>query len=89
MIILEVCPHSLDWIMTCMWASQLLTIQTTDPTIEMTFDFRNTPGFIEVGKVEVVMFNCPQWGVGVNTIRLLQVGTVIGSANPPSPPVTP
>ena len=45
-----------------MWASRLLTINTTANTAEITFDFTATPDYTGVGKVEVVMFNCPEWG---------------------------
>ena len=52
-----------------MWASQLLTIQTTRSTT-VYFDFTDTPGYDRVERVEVVMFNCPQWGIGTTTIEL-------------------
>ena len=51
-----------------MWASQLLTINTMDPII---FDFTDTPGYDRVERVEVAMFNCPQWGRGITDIHLL------------------
>ena len=54
-----------------MWASQLLTVQTRLRTTEMTFDFSATPGYAGVSRVEMVMFNCPQWGIGVEHVRLL------------------
>ena len=44
-----------------MWASQLLTINTAANTAEITFDFTTTPDYTGVGRVEVVMFNCPEW----------------------------
>ena len=50
-----------------MWASQLLTINTT---AEITFDFTDTPGYTGVERVEVVMFNCPEWEISVKTIHL-------------------
>ena len=46
-----------------MWASQLLTMRTVASSTEITFDFTDTVG---VERVEVVMFNCPQWGIGVH-----------------------
>ena len=52
-----------------MWASQLLTIQNQES--QFTFDFTNTPDFQRVERVEVAMFNCPQWGIGVQTIMIL------------------
>ncbi len=30
-----------------MWASQLLTLNTTDPTTDITFDFETKPGYRE------------------------------------------
>ena len=55
-----------------MWASQLLTIQTAASSTDITFDFRNTPGFTVVERVEVMMFNCPQLGIGVQTVQALE-----------------
>ena len=56
------------------WASQLLTIQTTAEatSVDITFDFHDTPDFTTVERVEVVMFNCPQWGIGVETIAAIE-----------------
>ena len=54
-----------------MWASQLLTIQTTATSTDITFDFRDTPNFVRVERVEVVMFNCLQQGIGVQTIHVI------------------
>ncbi len=53
-----------------MWASQLLTINTDSPTTDITFDFQATPGYVGVQRVEVVMFNCPEWGISVDSITL-------------------
>ena len=49
-----------------MWASQLLTIQT----MQVTFDFTDTPGYDRIERVEVVMFNCSQWGIASTTFTL-------------------
>ena len=55
-----------------MWASELLTINTIYPTTDIVFNFRNTtPNYTGVERVEVVMFNCPEWGISVNEITLL------------------
>ena len=54
-----------------MWASQLLTINTKDPSTTVTFDFTDTPGYDGVQRVEVLMFNCLQWGIGSSFIFLL------------------
>ena len=53
-----------------MWASQLLTINTMDPNITIIFNFADTPGYDRVERVEVVMFNCPQWGIATTDIIL-------------------
>ena len=57
-----------------MWASQLLTIQTTASSIDITFDLR-TPKFMRVDRVEVVMFDCPQWGIGVESVSVRALET--------------
>ena len=54
-----------------MWASQLLTVQTTNQIRrEILSDFTGTPGYVGVGRVELAMFNCPKWGIGVQVIGL-------------------
>ena len=53
-----------------MWASQLLTINTTQSLTNVTFDFTDTPGYVGIQRVEVVMFNCPQWEIASTTIQL-------------------
>ena len=53
-----------------MWASQLLTINTTQSLANVTFNFTDTPGYDRIERVEVVMFNCPQWGIASTTINL-------------------
>ncbi len=55
-----------------MWASQLLTINTDSPTTDITFDFEAAPGYFGVRRVEVVMFNCPEWGISVDSITLYE-----------------
>ena len=54
-----------------MWASQLLTIQTGDASTDITFDFTDTHGYDRVERVEVVIFNCPQWGIASSAIIAL------------------
>ncbi len=65
-----------------MWASQLLTISRDSLTTDITFDFEATPGYVGVERVEVVMFNCPEWGISVDiiTIHGSTAATSIGSA---------
>ena len=54
-----------------MWASQLLTIEKFSASmIAIDFHFRNNPNFTRVDRVEVVMFNCPQWGIGVESVSV-------------------
>lgn len=44
----------------------------------ITFDFTNTPGYAGVvGRIEVVMFNCPDLGIGVQTIRVLPTASIM------------
>ncbi len=50
-----------------MWASQLLTLSSST---NITFDFQATRGYVGVERVEVVMFNCPEWGISVDSITL-------------------
>ena len=56
-----------------MWARQLLTLQRTTSTRALVLsDFTNTPGYVGVsGRLEVVMFNCPEKGISASTIRVL------------------
>ena len=51
-----------------MWASRLLTIRRANISTSVTFDFTDTPGYDRVERVEVVMFNCPQWGIASTDI---------------------
>ncbi len=68
-----------------MWASQLLTINTDSPTTDITFDFEATPGYVGVRRVEVVMFNCPEWGISVDSISLhgsTTIGNILATISP-------
>ena len=56
------------------WASGLLTLNTSANSTRITFNFPNTPAYGGVASVQVVMFNCPQWGIGTSSINIL--GTV-------------
>ena len=59
-----------------MWASQLLTLNTSTSSASITFDFtnptdRNGPtNYAGVSVFEVVMFNCPARGIGTNNVRV-------------------
>ena len=62
------------------WANQLFTLK--GPSIEITFDFTDVSDYTGVEKIEVVMFNCPQWRIGVDTISILESSTFFGSRHP-------
>ena len=66
-----------------MWASQLLTINTTANPANITFDFTAIPDYISaytgVAIVEMVMFNCPEWGISVRTINLHSATSITSS----------
>ena len=62
------------------WASQLLTMEVAaSPRVEITFGFHDTPTFT---RVEVLMFNCPQWELGVERIIITDQGAIIAEAKP-------
>ncbi len=63
-----------------MWASQLLTINTESNTTDIGFDFE-TPDYVGVERVEVVMFNCPEWGISVDIITLYGSTTIFPIGN--------
>ena len=55
-----------------MWASQLLTLEKFISYTFLISHFDNTPGFAGInGRVEVVMFNCPQWGISAQKITVI------------------
>lgn len=64
-----------------MWASQLLTLRSDfalpDPVIS--FDFTNTPGYTGVGRVEVILFNCPEYRITPTVINIRGASTLSGS----------
>ena len=61
-----------------MWASQLLTLNSTGSTIEVAFAIVIS----QVERVELVMFNCPEWGISVQRISLRDNNRmVIGSGD--------
>ena len=56
-----------------MWASQLLTLQrpSSNARVIVLFDFIDTTGYVGLsGRLEVVMFNCPEKGISASTIRV-------------------
>ena len=50
-----------------MWASQLLTLRLMNSSTKITFNFTD---IIDLVRIEVVMFNCPQWEIGVQNIAV-------------------
>ena len=67
-----------------MWASQLLTLNTSTYSANITFDFtnptdRNGPtNYAGISVIEVVMFNCPARGIGAGSIKVTDAGFAIG-----------
>ena len=53
------------------WASGLLTLNTSAASTRITFNFTSTQAYGGVECVRVVMFNCPQWGIGTSGINTL------------------
>ena len=62
-----------------MWASQLLTLQRKSTLTN--FDIGIPFYMPEIDRVELVMFNCPQWGISVRRIELRGNGVEIQSTN--------
>ena len=57
-----------------MWASELVTLHTNASSTTFIPDFSDTLEFSVVGRIEVVLFNCPQYGIGVQSIITLLRG---------------
>ena len=57
------------------WARQLLTIRAT-PNAFINFDFG---GYAVIDRVEIILFNCPRWGIAASNI-ILYVPNEISSA---------
>lgn len=60
------------------WANKLITIPNSDsePT-ELIFDFTVTDiNFQEVDLIELVMFNCPEWNIGSDSVVISGASTV-------------
>ena len=55
-----------------MWASQLLTLQTTGTRARVLFDFTGKSDYNGAisGRLEMVMFNCPEMGISAATISI-------------------
>ncbi len=68
-----------------MWASHLLTNNRYSHTTPITFGFEAGPGYVGVQRVEVVMFNCPEWGISVDSITLygnIKIGNTLAVISP-------
>ena len=64
------------------WASLLLTIHpTTSTTHEIIFNFNDDVLYQHAYEVEVVMFNCPQWGVSAKAISVLEDYEIMNTVN--------
>ncbi len=63
-----------------MWASQLLTIRSNPAMI--TFNFTGKQNFVGVRRIEIVLFNCPEWGISVESITLRTSAGFAGATNP-------
>ena len=70
-VLFDGCVPTLTGLDGDMWASQLLTINTIKSSTIFIFDFTDTPRYVGIQRVEVVMFNCPQRGIAFTTIDLL------------------
>ena len=59
-----------------MWASQLLTLNTSTSSASITFDFTNATdrsgpiSYTGLEVIEVVMFNCPAREIGTNSVQV-------------------
>ena len=51
-----------------MWASQLLVLQVLDNEESLTFDFSENPNYTRLDAIELVMFNCPDRGTGIQDV---------------------
>ena len=60
------------------WASQLLALQIHNLSgIEIISDFKGT---FQVEIVELVIFNCPEWGIAVQTIGIWRASSISGTS---------
>ena len=66
-----------------MWASQLLTLNTTTSSASITFDFTNPTDrygpttYTGVEVIEVVMFSCRFRGIGTNNVQVSANGHIV------------
>lgn len=69
-VLLDGCIPVLTRLENDMWASQLLTL-LAETSVNITFDFTNTLGYMGLQRVDVAMFNCLEWGLSVQSIHFL------------------
>ncbi len=50
-----------------MWARELLTLYTTGSSVEVDLS-GNKQDLVGVNRLEISMFNCPEWGIGAGSI---------------------
>ena len=63
-----------------MWASQLLTLQIHNPGGQfLVSDFNGTSNYVRVGRVELVMSNCPELGIEVGRIGVWRASSISGA----------
>ena len=71
---------TLDGLNGSMWASELLTVQIRQPSgIEIISNFAGSSG---VERVELVMFNCPEWGIAVQAIGIRRATSISSTRTP-------
>jgi hypothetical protein len=65
-----------------MWASQLLTLNITVLSrSDIISDFTSVPNYAGVERIELVMFNCPDKGISVQTINILTSSSLSDSTS--------
>jgi hypothetical protein len=52
-----------------MWARELLTVRRMSFQ-SILFYFTDIPNYRGIGRIEVVLFNCPEWGIGTQDIEV-------------------
>lgn len=74
-------PH-LDISSSNTWASQLFVLQPfTSSGTELFLEWLNGP--TNLSRIEMVVFNCPEWGIAVESIRFFSLGSgVVASIAP-------
>ena len=53
-----------------MWADQLLTMNVTTDRAVINFDF-NITNYTGIDRVELSVFNCPQWRIAIDAVTIL------------------